>query len=650
MRDLRAVGQRRAFELTEGEEPPGEHRQPPPDLGQRIGRPLVGRQARRPVTAIRVVPGVPGQERDLGRPGPVAQDLEQGEVLQRVGADGGLAALHLFAVAGRHQLRGDLGVQHRLQRLADLAVELPGVDHPPDQMLDQGFRHTGVDVVVAHLVADPVGRPPQRQLGEVAGAEHDPAALVGDPEEIVGAQASLHVLEGDVVELLAPRIRMTHLGEHQLRGWPDVDLVEGDPQRLRQPDGVVLGPLAGGEAGQRVGQDVAARAALPVHGLGGDDERVGGVQTAGDPDDDLGVVQGAQPLLQSGHLNVVGLVAVQLQSGRIAGHERKPLHLAPQSDVASRRVELELDAPEGLQRSAVVAAVVVEGPHPQPLGAQQAQVDVGDRPPVARREPLGLRQQNAVLVDHGLAVPGQIGGRLALAGGGVDIGSQAAGRRRAGEQFAVLGAADGDRAAGQVGQHGGTGQGRLRTGRYRHEHVLADLDVQDQTGQILGGEEQIRPERHVGAEQPDRCADVITRGHLPAFVELPVGRQVGLGRHPEHAAAVDDHRAVVDPVQPAQRRADDEHRQQVNRFRDDPGERVLDRAEQAVLQQDVLDRIPGQGQFREDRDRHRVVVAVPGDPQHRLGVGRGIGQHGGVRAGRHPREAVSVGREEVHAS
>ena len=42
---------------------------------------------------------------------------------------------------------------------------------------------------------------------------------------------------------------------------------------------------------------------------------------------------------------------------------------------------------------AVVRPVVVERAHPQPLLAQQLEVDVGDRAPRALREALGLGEQ-----------------------------------------------------------------------------------------------------------------------------------------------------------------------------------------------------------------------------------------------------------------
>ena len=166
----------------------------------------------------------------------------------------------------------------------------------------------------------------------------------------------------------------------------------------------------------------------------------------------------------------------------------------------------ELDPAERVGRAiAVVAAVVVEGAHPQ--CARRAAVRCRRRrptAPLALGEALGFGEQHAVLVDHRLAVPGQVGGRLALARGGVHVGGQAARRRRAGQQLAVVGAADGDRAAGQVGQHRRAGQRGLGARRHRHPHVLADLDVQHEARQVGGGEQQVRTERHVGAADADR--------------------------------------------------------------------------------------------------------------------------------------------------
>ena len=55
-------------------------------------------------------------------------------------------------------------------------------------MLDQRLRHAGIDIVVRHLVADAIGAPAERQFRQIAGAEHEAAVVVGEPEQIVGAQ------------------------------------------------------------------------------------------------------------------------------------------------------------------------------------------------------------------------------------------------------------------------------------------------------------------------------------------------------------------------------------------------------------------------------------------------------------------------------
>ena len=62
-----------------------------------------------------------------------------------------------------------------------------------------------------HVIADAIGAPAERQLGKVAGADHQAAILVGEPEQIVRAQPGLDVLEGDVVDRLAARKRMAEI-------------------------------------------------------------------------------------------------------------------------------------------------------------------------------------------------------------------------------------------------------------------------------------------------------------------------------------------------------------------------------------------------------------------------------------------------------
>ena len=252
------------------------------------------------------------------------------------------------------------------------------------------------------------------------------------------------------------------------------------------------------------------------------------------------------------------------------------------------------------------AAVVVEGAHPHALLAQQVEVDVGHRAAVAVGEAVGLGEQDAVLVDHRLTVPRQVGRRLALAGGGVDVGGQAArGLRRGMSSLrssarpTVIGLPE--RLSSTVAPASAASL-LGGTGTHRSSQISA---CTTSPGTSRGLEEQVRAERHVLAADGDLAAHVVADGDLAALVELAVRRQVGLRHDAEDAAAVHDERAVVDPVAMAQRRADDEHRQQPGRALDDRGQRVLDAVEDGVLEQQVLDRVAAQGQLGEDGHRRR---------------------------------------------
>ena len=230
------------------------------DGRQVVGDPVLQRNGRRPGSRLGILPRMPGQEGGLAGTLAVAGDVEQVEILQGVGPDDALGRLH-DAVLGRLQLGADLGGDDCIEHGADLRLEIGEPGRPADQVLDQGLRHAGVDVVVAHVVADAIGRPAQRQLGKVAGADHQTAALPGGAEQIVGAQARLHVLERQVVDRLAAGIGMVEIGQHPHGGRLDVDLLGGDLQGAHQVPGIALGGRAGGEAGQGEAEDARARLA-----------------------------------------------------------------------------------------------------------------------------------------------------------------------------------------------------------------------------------------------------------------------------------------------------------------------------------------------------------------------------------------------------
>ena len=308
-------------------------------------------------------------------------------------------------------------------------------------------------------------------------------------------------------------------------------------------------------------------------------------------------------------------------------------------------------------RAACGAAVVVERALAGAVLADPVEIDIRDRPAWAIRKALGLGEQPAEFVDHGLAVPRQVVGRLALARGGVDVGRQAAERLRAAEDRALVGSADRDRAAREVQQHGCARQSGFGRGRDRNPHVLAHLGMQHEAGHVFGGEEQVRAEGclHAADRDPARLAAVrttaefVTRGIPPTLVELAIGGQVRLGHDSEQFAVVDHHGAVVHTVAVPERCPDNEHAHQIAGCVDQARDRGFGRIQQGVLQHEVFYGVPGEAEFGEDRDRDGVVVALAGRLEDGLGVRRGITDAHRDRAGRNARKTVAIGVAERKA-
>jgi hypothetical protein len=100
------------------------------------------------------------------------------------------------------------------------------------------------------VVADAVCAPTQRELGQIPGAKYDCVMLIGKPEQRGGARSSLHILEGDIVSLLAARKWVVDIRQHLTAMICHIDLHRGDAERIHQPPSVAFGPFACGESRQ----------------------------------------------------------------------------------------------------------------------------------------------------------------------------------------------------------------------------------------------------------------------------------------------------------------------------------------------------------------------------------------------------------------
>ena len=263
-----------------------------------------------------------------------------------------------------------------------------------------------------HVIADPVGAPAERQLRQIAGADDQPAIVVGEPEQVVGAQPGLHILERHVVERLALRRRVADIGEHLVGRRADVDLGAGDAERAHQPPGIGLRAAAGGKAGQRVGQDVGARQAERIHRARRDDQRLRRIEPARDADHQPLEPGRLQPLRQPLHLDVVGLVAIVAQHRRVGRHEREALDPAARSSRPAGGAKS-----NSMRRNGGVAWPISRALSPnvfvrmrswrmRPISTSATAISG----PALKR---GVSAQRlADLENAGLAVPGEVGRRI----------------------------------------------------------------------------------------------------------------------------------------------------------------------------------------------------------------------------------------------
>ena len=73
------------------------------------------------------------------------------------------------------------------------------IGHPANEELDQGLGDTGVDVVVRHVIAHPIGRPAKRQFTQVTGTEDQRIVIVRQAEEVACPLTGLDILEGHII-------------------------------------------------------------------------------------------------------------------------------------------------------------------------------------------------------------------------------------------------------------------------------------------------------------------------------------------------------------------------------------------------------------------------------------------------------------------
>ena len=104
--------------------------------------------------------------------------------------------------------------------------------------------------------------------------------------------------------------------------------------------------------------------------------------------------------------------------------------------------------------------------------------------------------------------------------------------------------------------------------------------------------------------------------------------------------------AIVEPPVAPQRRADDEHGPQLRAFRGEPRDPGLDRVEEGVLQEQVVDRVGGEVELGKDGEVDAARVRLAGQLQRLVDVEGDVAGRGARARRGDADEAVAVDRAE----
>ncbi len=89
-----------------------------------------------------------------------SRGVEIVEVLKFIGTDLGFCPLcRLFAVRAGDEFRADFRFKYIQQDSGDLAVENVLTGNPADDVLNKCFGNAHIDIVMGHVVPDPVSAP-----------------------------------------------------------------------------------------------------------------------------------------------------------------------------------------------------------------------------------------------------------------------------------------------------------------------------------------------------------------------------------------------------------------------------------------------------------------------------------------------------------
>ena len=281
-----------------------------------------------------------------------------------------------------------------------------GAGHPGHQPPHQRLRHARVDVVHGDVVAGE-GAEAQGQLGEVARADHEPALLVGEVHEDLGALAGLEVLVGDGLRSSGSRPMSWMCCAHAARMSISRSSTPGRP---RPGAARCRGCAGGAEARHGHGQD--ARSARGPAGRRCARRRAGPGSSRGlprGPSTTRGRPRVLEALGEPRGLDGEDLAAALVQGGGVvrartgADPPHAPARWGSGGGIGRARRGDSAGAARRRRRRTRSGASARREP---------LRVDVGDHELALAPEALALREEHAVLGHQQVAPEHDVGGRL----------------------------------------------------------------------------------------------------------------------------------------------------------------------------------------------------------------------------------------------
>ena len=441
-----------------------------------------------------------------------------------------------------------------------------------------------------------VGRPAERQLGQVARADHHAAVLVGKIHQHQRAHARLTVLKGDRQIVLG----LADVHEMLIDRRLDVHGLERNAVGFRQLFCVALGAGGRAEARHGDGQNALAVELQHIECVYKHDKRERGIQSAGQADDRRFRVRMAQTGRQTGGLKRENLLTALIAERLIRRNERRARECTVSKVVLHRRKrEREHAALDRLERV-----------HALTLMCKALEVDI--RVNDALRKHFALGQQCAVLRDEVVAREHKVLRGLTETGIRIQVRTQQSAGLLTNKVAAVARLADDLIRCGQVDDNARAHLRQRSRRRIRHPQILANFYAEGEQRLLIALKNAVGHNRYIarltGCISKRYALDRtqrICRYEMALLVELGVVRKMGFRHERQHVTGIDDSGHIIQLAAHTQRQADHDDGFQLCRFAADRVQRLQRTLEQHFLQEQIAAGIAGQAQLGE-RDELRA--------------------------------------------